>query len=162
MNACKQGRLPSLDAIHKTKIPYLDSFLEEMTRLSHTSMSNGQITAQDVEILGHHIPKGIEVLLMVSRLFFAILGNGCTHACAQNVGPSQTAPPFNISDSKRRGDNDSETQKSPWSGAWEPHSLGQFMPERWLRKSQDGSYMFDPQAGPNHSFGIGRRGCFGE
>jgi hypothetical protein len=69
-DTCAQGELPTLDAIHKTKIPYLDAFLEEMTRLSHTSMSNGRITTQDVEVLGHHIPKGIEVWLMVSRHFF--------------------------------------------------------------------------------------------
>jgi hypothetical protein len=71
-DACAQGELPTLDAVHKTKIPYLDAFLEEMTRLSHTSMSNGRITTQDVEVLGCRIPKGIEVWLMVSRHAFAV------------------------------------------------------------------------------------------
>jgi cytochrome P450 len=80
-DACEQGELPTLDAIHKTKIPYLDAFLEEMTRLSHTSMSNGRITTQDVEVLGYHIPKGIEVWLMVSRHSFAFSNNSHTDAC---------------------------------------------------------------------------------
>jgi hypothetical protein len=161
-DVCEQGELPTLDAIHKTKIAYLDAFLEEMTRLSHTSMSNGRITTQDVEVLGYHIPKGIEVWLMVSRHSFAISDNSHTNACPQNVGPSQTAPPFDIPNSRRRSGNESEAQKSPWTRAWEPHSLAEFKPERWLRKSEDGTYEFDPQAGPNLSFGVGPRGCFGE
>ncbi|EMD97751.1 hypothetical protein COCC4DRAFT_174025 [Bipolaris maydis ATCC 48331] len=141
-DVCVQGELPTLDAIHNTKIPYLDAFLEEMTRSSHTSLSNGRITTQDVEVLGYHIPKGIEVWLM-------------------NVGPSQTAPPFDISDSRRRSGNESEAPKSPWTETWDPHSLAEFMPERWLRTSEDGTSVFDPQAGPNHAFGVGPRGCFG-
>lgn len=36
------------------------------------------------------------------------------------------------------------------------------MPERWFRKSEDGTYEFDPQAGPNHSFGVVPRGSLGE
>jgi cytochrome P450 len=155
-DTCAQGELPTLDAIHKTKIPYLDAFLEEMTRLSHTSMSNGRITTQDVEVLGHHIPKGIEVWLMVGQLSFS---NSRTNASLQNVGPSQTAPPFDIPDSTRRS---GEAHKSPWTNAWDPYSLAEFMPERWLRSSKDGTCVFDPQAGPNHTFGIGPRGCFGE
>jgi hypothetical protein len=161
-DACEKGELPTLDAIHKTKIPYLDAFLEEMTRLSHTSMSNGRITTQDVEVLGYHIPKGIEVWLMVSRQSFAISKNCYTNACPQNVGPSQTAPPFDITNSRCRSGNEPEAQKSQWTRAWEPHSLAEFMPERWLRKSDDGTYVFDPQAGPNHVFGAGPRGCFGK
>jgi hypothetical protein len=88
--------------------------------------------------------------------------NHYTDSCPQNVGPSQTAPPFDIPDSRRRSGNDSEAPKSPWTGAWEPHSLAEFMPERWLRKGEDGIDVFDPQAGPNFSFGVGPRGCFGE
>jgi hypothetical protein len=154
--------LPTLKVIHKTKMPYLDAFLEEMTRLSHTSTSNGRITTQDVEVLGHHIPKGIEVWLMVSQHSFAISNNSHTNACSQNVGPSQTAPPFDIPNDRRRSGNKSEIPKSPWTGAWEPHRLAEFIPERWLRKSEDGTYVFDPQAGPNFAFGVGPRGCFGE
>lgn len=141
-DVCAQGELPTLDAIHSTKIPYLDAFLEEMTRLSHTSLSNGRITTQDVEVLGYYIPKGIEVWLM-------------------NVGPSQTAPPFDISDSRRKSGSESEAPKSPWTETWDPHSLAEFMPERWLRTREDGTSVFDPQAGPNHAFGVGPRGCFG-
>jgi hypothetical protein len=161
-DVCEQGQLPTSDAIHKTKIPYLDAFLEEMTRLSHTSMSNGRITTQDVEVLGYHIPKGIEVWLMVSRHSFAISNDSHTNACPQNIGPGHTTPSFDIPESRRRSGNESEAQKSPWTGAWKPHSLAEFMPERWLRKSENGTYQFDPQAGPNHSFGVGPRGCFGE
>jgi hypothetical protein len=161
-DACAQGELPTLEAIHKTKIPYLDAFLEEMTRLSHTSLSNGRITTQDVELLGCHVPKGVEVWLMVSRHVFAVSNSRCTNVYPQNVGPSQTAPPFDILDSRRRSGNDAEALKSPWTGAWEPHSLADFMPERWLRKDEDGSDVFDPQAGPKFSFGVGQRGCFGE
>lgn len=161
-DTCEQGELPTLDAIHKIKIPYLDAFLEEMTRLSHTSMSNGRITTQDVEVLGHHIPKGVEVWLMVNRHSFSISNNTHTNTYPQNTGPSQTAPPFDIPNSRRRSGNKSEARNSAWTGAWEPHSLSEFMPERWLRKSEDGTSEFDPQAGPNHSFGVGPRGCFGE
>jgi hypothetical protein len=125
--------------MHKNKIPYLDAFLEEMTRLFHTSMSNGRITTQDLEVLGYHIPKGIEVWLLVCRHSFVISNSSYPNAYPQNVGPSQTAPPFDISNSGRRSGNESEAQKSPWTGAWEPHSLAEFMPERWLRKSEDGT-----------------------
>jgi hypothetical protein len=46
-------------------------------------------------------------------------------------------------------------------GAWEPRKIGDFLPERWLVKDEDGNEKFDPQAGPSLPFGAGLRGCHG-
>ncbi|KAK4560838.1 hypothetical protein LTR86_005418 [Recurvomyces mirabilis] len=140
--ARSRGEPPSADEIERTKVPYLDAFLEEVTRVSCTSMSNGRITTQAVDVLGYRIPKGVEVWTM-------------------NVGPSQTAPRFEIARSKRRGESEAEREISQWTGDWDEPSLAEFIPERWLSTTEDGTVGFDPRAGPNHVFGAGPRGCFG-
>lgn len=125
-------------------------------------MSNGRITTQDVQVLGYHIPKDVEVWLMVNCHSLSISSKSHVDTYPQNVGPSQTAPAFDIPNDRRRSGDESETPESPWTGAWDPHTLAEFMPERWLRKGGDGADVFDPQAGPNFAFGVGPRGCFGK
>lgn len=59
--------VPEAEAIAKTSLPYLDAFIEEVLRHSGTVSANIRIATQDTQILGHVIPKGTNVFLMVSE-----------------------------------------------------------------------------------------------
>ncbi len=47
-------------------------------------------------------------------------------------------------------------------GLWDDDDIEAFKPERWLKKGEDGAEVFDPAAGPQLSFGLGPRQCFGK
>lgn len=134
----KAGTVPSVDAITKTSVPYLDGFIEEALRLGLIIPGQSRVALQDAEVLGHRIPKGIDVMVLCN-------------------GPGFLEPdPFlgRISEKDR---SKSSREAKQMVGEWDPEGMDQFKPERWLK--EDGS--FDPQAGPNRQFGAGERGCFG-
>ncbi|KAK0625510.1 cytochrome P450 monooxygenase [Bombardia bombarda] len=135
--AWSEGRDPSIEDITGTPIPYLDAFLEELMRCANTVPIVDREALVDTELLGYHIPKGTVISCLAS-------------------GPSLTAPPFEIAESKRH-----QTQGSGKEGAkrvsWDPSDATLFKPERWL---VDGK--FDPLAGPQLAFGLGTRQCYGK
>lgn len=45
--------------------------------------------------------------------------------------------------------------------AWDPKTVREFRPERWLATLGDGTISFDSQAGPSLPFSDGMRGCYG-
>lgn len=51
--------------------------------------------------------------------------------------------------------------KGMFNAEWAPEELHLFKPDRWLVES-GGQLKFDPRAGPQHNFGGGPKGCFGE
>lgn len=58
------GRTPDLAKVTKIRVPYLDAVLEETLRLHATSLA-GQ-ASRDTELLGHHVPKGTNVILVAN------------------------------------------------------------------------------------------------
>jgi cytochrome P450 len=73
-------------------------------------------------------------------------------------------PAFEI-DEARRSDT---ARKAGDLRAWDPANIGEFLPERWLKASEDQGLgetaegeVFHSQAGPMMGFGIGHRACFG-
>jgi cytochrome P450 len=122
-----------------TQLPYLDAVIAEINRHDSASQIQVRVATTDTCILGHHIPRGTDV-------FFPI------------CGPSFLTPPMEI-DEKLRSASSRESKAK--YGAWEPRKIGDFLPERWLVKDEDGNEKFDPQAGPSLPFGAGLRGCHG-
>jgi cytochrome P450 len=137
-NAKIENRQPSYQEITKTVIPYLDAVIEESIRYSRTTPSAIRTALNDVEVLGHRIPKGTDVFLMSN-------------------GPSIFSPSFPISDTLR---SPTALAAKERVGAWDPDDMGEFKPERWL-KEEDGEMVFDAAAGPLLTFGLGPRGCYG-
>ncbi|KAF2094396.1 cytochrome P450 [Rhizodiscina lignyota] len=137
--ALKEGRNPSAQEITKMAIPYLDAVQEEIFRHSLTEAASFRRTLQEVEILGHRIPKGVDVWMM-----------GC--------GPGYLEPSFDIPDSLRSPTTLASKSKI---GRWDPKDIRDFKPERWLVHDGNGNVSFNPQAGPHLTFSLGPRGCWG-
>jgi hypothetical protein len=136
-DAHDQRRAPTLTELTKTRIPYLEAVLEEALRLHATSIAR-QAT-RDTELLGYHIPKGTNVVLIAN-------------------GPGFHEPSFDI-DSKLR--SPTATKSSGWS---DMNELNVFNPERWLVPKEGGrpeEFDFDANAVPQIAFGMGPRGCWG-
>ena len=112
--------------------------MEEILRHSLTAAAVMRVTTVDVEVLGHHIPKGTDIFLM---------GNG----------PSVFSPAFPITDSLRSASGRGAKNRV---GAWNADDITEFKPERWLVE-EDGKKVFDAAAGPLLAFGLGPRGCYG-
>jgi len=97
----------------------------------------------DTTVLGARIPKGTNVVF-------------CSN------GPGFVSPAIHVRDGQQRSAGASEKDRY---GDWDPHDVGSFSPERWLKtkKGEDGveHEVFDPHAGPQNAFGQGPRACFG-
>ncbi|OTB00233.1 hypothetical protein M426DRAFT_268158 [Hypoxylon sp. CI-4A] len=125
--------LPSHQEIIAAEHPYIDASIQELIRISLTTPSWTRRTTQDVTLLGHHIPAGIDIF------------------GAPSVQSREDMEDF-IIDPKIR----SATSRQRETGKWDRATKGSYQPERWLDK--DGKY--DAYAGPMLSFGAGPRGCF--
>lgn len=134
--AKEEGRLPTADEITKTSIPYLEATMEEILRVGNTVPIVDREVVQDTTLLGHHIPKGTQVLFL-------------------NTGPSMLTPAFEMDESKR-----SPQACQAKTQAWADEDIGLFKPERWLAE-ENGKEVFDSQSGPAMPFSLGIRGCFG-
>ena len=62
--ATSQKRMPTVQEITETAIPYIDAVIEEIIRHSLTAPTVIRRSMVDVDILGHRIPKGTDVFLM--------------------------------------------------------------------------------------------------
>lgn len=145
-----ENRLPTADEVIHTQIPYLDAVMDEVLRLCTPIPFLARDAEEDVEILGARIPKGTTVF---------------THS----HGPSMLSPPVIDANDQRR------YQYQPHKGAkdtkapvswWATETMAEFRPERWLAeqrnpKTGEVETVYDPNAGPFLSFGLGQRGCFG-
>lgn len=61
-----QGGRPSMEDILQNRPVYLDAVIEEILRLGNPGVAPLRTATCDTTILGHFIPKGTDVLLMVS------------------------------------------------------------------------------------------------
>lgn len=142
-SAAAENALPTAAAIVATPVPYLDAFVEECLRVGLTNMGTSRTTTREVSLLGHVLPKGVELQLLCT-------GSGYLEPNALN----NTIPEHARSASSR----DHKGQV----GAWDDADIGAFKPERWLRRNEQGHEVFDMHAGPTLQFGGGLRGCFGK
>jgi cytochrome P450 len=137
--AIAEGRWPTAEEITKARIAYLDATEEEIIRKSMTAPGVSRKAMVDSVILGHHIPKGTNILL---------LGNG----------PDFVSPPIGTIPETLRSESCRAAKGR--IGSWNPTDCHLFRPERWL-VVEDGKENFDGTAGPLLTFGLGPRGCFG-
>ena len=91
-------------------------------------------------MLGHHLPKGTQVLLLT--------GHVDIHDTVSNAQKAAASSP---AQGREKGETRRET------GQWKDDGTA-FLPERWL----DDQGQFDPKAGPFHAFSLGSRACFGQ
>ncbi|KAJ8109698.1 hypothetical protein ONZ43_g6062 [Nemania bipapillata] len=136
--AASEARVPTIQEITGTQIPYLDATVEETLRCAASVPVVDRQAVVDTELMGYHIPKGTVVTCLVT-------------------GPSMTSPAFPIDESRRSaGSKGGERQRHR---PWDPRDMASFKPERWLvGKAND----FDAGAGPQLAFGLGTRQCFGK
>ena len=138
------GVPPTAQQIIMTRIPYLDAMVEEIVRCAQTSSSAVRKALHDTQVLGHHIPKSVDVYMMANGPGY-ILSNDLNEKIPDHVrSPSSR-------ENKHRLPN------------WESSDIGAFKPERWIKIDKDnGTETFDNHAGPSMQFGAGLRGCFGK
>lgn len=138
--AHEQGRQPTVAEITKTPVPYLEAIIEEVLRVSAPIAAAARVATVDTVVMGHPVPKGTTVFMSI-------------------WGPGITTPAVHQSEEQQASEDKkfSFTQRDDWDGS-EPEK---FMPERWLKKDEDGQVMYDAQAGPMLAFSLGVRGCFG-
>lgn len=132
-----EARSPTHREIVKTAILYMDAVIEEALRYAHTATTTIRTTTQDVEILGHVIPKKHRGLLaqpnpqhLQPRLLHPGLLPQRERFCSQ--GPYRLLG---------------------------PQDLGLFNPERW-RREENRKEVFDAASGLLLTFGLGARGCY--
>ncbi|KAG6142975.1 hypothetical protein E4U38_004761 [Claviceps purpurea] len=144
-----ENRQPDVSEILRLSTPYLDAFIDESLRCGKTSPNLLRQATVDTEILGHHIPKGTTVFLMVG-------------------GASITEPAMRIPNEARSPSSRAHSQRMP---SWDDDEVADFRPERWLKTSGEktgtdagefDNLEYDCNAGPMLSFGAGSRGCFGK
>ena len=91
------GTMPSAAEIVAAEIPYLHATVEEVARCSDTVGGTMRLATKDTEILGHHIPKGTDVFMVVSLSYRAsdpvrrhgriCLTDGCTSWADRATSP---------------------------------------------------------------------------
>ncbi|KAI0469937.1 cytochrome P450 [Xylariaceae sp. FL0804] len=132
--AANSNNLPSHEEIIAAEHPYVEASIQELIRISLTAPSWTRRTTQDVVILGHRVPAGIDVF------------------GAPSVQSIEDMDDFQIEPAVR-----SATSRPRETGRWKRETKSAFMPERWL----DANGRYDAYAGPMLPFGAGPRGCFG-
>jgi hypothetical protein len=126
--------LPSYKDIVAAEHPYVEASIQELIRIALTAPSWTRRSTQEVMVLGHRIPPGIDVF------------------GAPSVQSLEDMEEFEI-DPKLR----SPSSRPRTTGKWLRETKGLYQPERWIDK--EGNY--DAYAGPMLPFGAGPRGCFG-
>lgn len=139
-----ENKLPTVDAVVAGNVPYLDAVIEEILRHGITAIGAGRATTREVTVLGHVIPKGVEVQL---------LAVGAGYVEPNTVNETIPEAVRSVSSREHKGQ----------LGVWDDADVGEFKPERWLKRNNEtGDEVFDMHAGPTLQFGGGMRGCFGK
>lgn len=144
LDAYQTSRLPTIDEICDTSVPYLDAVMEETLRYASIATLIVRTSTCDTQILGYQIPKGTDIMMSLT-------------------GPSITEPALPIREMSRSLESqESKDKVHPWD-----EDVSQFKPERWLKlvkntNSDEKEEVFDPRAGPNLAFSAGPRQCFGK
>lgn len=64
-DAVAEKRDPAPEELYSARLTYLDAFIEEVLRHSHLLPAATRTTTTDTVILGHRVPKGTTVMMMV-------------------------------------------------------------------------------------------------
>jgi cytochrome P450 len=136
--------VPTAEQISTSNIPYLDAVVEEMVRCAGTGAGIMRTAVHDTTLLGHRIPKGVDVYMMAN-------------------GPGYMAPnTVNEAITENMRSESSRANKDRAVPLWEDSDITTFKPERWIKTDEKGAETFNAHAGPALQFGGGLRGCFGK
>lgn len=138
--AFTEDRLPTPEEIVRANVPYLDAFIEENHRLGQAIPTVIRRTTRDAIVLGHKIPKGTDVFMLMN-------------------GPDFRSRGFHVEEDIRS--SESRESKSRY-GVWDESDIAEFKPERYIKRNANGPLVFDPFTGPVLPYGAGLRGCFGK
>lgn len=142
-HAAAEGRTPTYQELNNANVPYLEATVEEVLRHANTVAFLVREAMQDTTIMGHHIPKGTDVLLMTN-------------------GPGYLQPNMAAEDTLRNRKARVRSANGLTS-LWSDDHIADFLPERWLVIDPvTGKDVYNPMAGPTLSFGLGPRSCFGK
>lgn len=138
-----EKRNPTIHEFLAMRAPYLDAVIEETMRLNSTAPVLIREAMEDLDFLGHTIPKGTNIF--------------CTL-----WGPSYDEPAFEVDEKVRSKSSQAHKDETPvdWTRSGFPPA--EFHPERWLRKDEKGNATFDIKNGPILGFGAGPRECWGK
>ncbi|KAG8157457.1 hypothetical protein KVR01_012841 [Diaporthe batatas] len=137
--ATEAGEMPTSQEIAQANLPYLDAFLAESHRFAVTISCMIRHTTKETTVLGNRIPKGVDVFMLTN-------------------GPSYKMPALPVDEATRS--RTSQDAKDKY-GMWDESNMGEFRPERWLERTENGEVRYNALAGPSIPFGVGPRGCFG-
>lgn len=134
---------PTPEQIVNLSLPYLDAVIEEIIRCSQTASIVVRKAVHDTQLLGHHIPKGVDVYFLTN-------------------GPGYIAPnDLNDKIPESVRSLTSRESKDRAIPTWDSADVSDFRPDRWIKENNEGLQSFNNQAGPVMQFGAGIRGCFG-
>lgn len=140
--ASSEGRNPTVEEFLAMRVPYLDAVIEETMRLNVTAPVLIREALEDLEFLGHTIPKGTNIF--------------CTL-----WGPSFDEPAFDIDEKLRSKSSQAHRDETPGDWTRSGFAPAEFHPERWLRREGD-NVVFDIKNGPTLGLGAGSRECWGK
>ncbi|KAG8904273.1 hypothetical protein FRB99_001976 [Tulasnella sp. 403] len=143
LDNCPDKRPLTFDDVLTERVPYLEAVVYEILRHAQVTELTCRTTLEPVNILGHTIPAGVEVLFltMVSSM----------------MSTNSRTSPIRAVDSLR---SESSLTQGGGTPLWEESRT--FKPERWLADDPDGNgRVFNPKAGYSMPFGVGPRSCAG-
>ena len=133
---------PTAERILGTTFPYLEATIWETLRMCQAVPTIIRQAECDTELLGHRILRGTAAI-------FTLEGESFVYD-----------QEFDTPEGSRSAS--SRFAKEKWPRPWPAQDKRKFVPERWLRRDEDGSEVFDSKAGPNLPFSVGARGCYGQ
>lgn len=122
--------IPSPEDITKAHIPYLEAVIEEVIRCSKTGPAAVRTALHDTTLLGHRIPKGVDVYMLAN-------GPGYMEPNKLNESIPETVRSMSSQESKGRA-----------LPSWDATDVALFKPERWIKRDEEGADVFDSLAGP--------------
>ncbi|KAL7905016.1 cytochrome P450 [Trichoderma velutinum] len=138
--AFSEGHTPTTADITNISIPYADAVMEEILRLSTVVPFGSRQATQDTMVLGRRIPKGTVVIYLKN-------------------GPGFLTKGYDIDENTR---SETSKQEKDRVSCHSQIPLDEFRPERWIKISTEGHEVYDPNAAPMSTFGLGPRACFGK
>ncbi|KAF7191952.1 Cytochrome P450 monooxygenase [Pseudocercospora fuligena] len=132
--AVEAGRPPTAEELAKIKTPYLEAFIDEVMRHSGVVSANIRVALQDSVVLGHVIPKGVDVFMITN-------------------GPSMKEPAFPIDENLRS--QSSKDFKGDAGGRIETTSPSSNLSAGSRRTPRESLTL-------TATFGLGVRSCYGK
>ncbi|KAF2972820.1 hypothetical protein GQX73_g697 [Xylaria multiplex] len=156
-SASAESRQPSATEISGASIPYLDAAIEETLRLHSPIGAQIREAIVDTDLLGQNTQRNERIQHKDWQALLSNTSRDYQIPILIGTGPDFLSPSIPVPDSIRSN----TSEKRYEYGSWDPEDMHLFNPERWIKVDEEGTEIYDHQAGPFLSFGLGPRGCSG-